>query len=161
MSSACCRLTAKGFSQYTALPAAMAAIAMGKCKWLGVVMATRSTLGSLINCCQSLWARSNPQAEAHCCARSASASATAARRRCTGSSNAALTLRNASAWARPIKPVPIRPIPSERMATSFGCFIVRKYLYGIKFPKMQSVELNYRIVQDKNPPSTFNETPVV
>ena len=61
-----------------------------------------------------------------------SASASAASLRCTGSSKTARALLNAKAWARPMKPVPIKPIPSSRIAVVLWIIVFRKAINGIK-----------------------------
>lgn len=71
------------------------------------------------------------------CARSVSASASAASLRCTGNSNTARALLKASAWARPMKPVPIKPIPSSRIVVVLCIIVFRRRINGIKIPKFQ------------------------
>src|SRR4051794_4630425 len=79
-------------------------------------MSTRSISGSLTSACQSPVARVKPRPEAARSARLWSASATVWRTGLTGRPKTAGAIRQAKAWLRPMKPEPIRPTLSRRMA---------------------------------------------
>ena len=89
---------ASGFSQMTCLPAASAASASGRCRWLGVQMCTTSTSGASTSSSAVSNERSAPSAAAASRPRSGEDAATPTRR--------APARRADRAWTAPMNPVP-------------------------------------------------------
>ena len=116
--------TESGFSQYTALPASIAAKAISAWRAFGAVIATTSTSGSPVSCRQSPVERAKPRAAAERRAVASSTSARRSRRGTAGRSNSPATARNALAWHFPMNPAPISPtrttgfVSSSNMACS-------------------------------------------